>query len=52
MSSRYNHKKAEAYWQETWNQKNIFNLLDSLYDACYEPAKNDLDQIREIAEEC
>ncbi len=33
------------------NQKNIFNLLDSLYDACYEPAKNDLDQIREIAEE-
>ena len=33
------------------NQKNIFNLLDSLYDACYEPAKNDLEQIREIAEE-
>ena len=25
MSSRYNHKKAEAYWQKTWNQKKIFN---------------------------
>ena len=24
------------------NQTNIFNLLDNLYDACYEPAKNDL----------
>ena len=26
MSSRYNHKKAEAYWQEAWNQKKIFNV--------------------------
>ena len=25
MSSRYNHKKAEAYWQELWDQKKIFN---------------------------
>ena len=26
MSSRYNHKKAEAYWQEVWSQKNVFNV--------------------------
>ena len=26
MSSRYNHKKAETYWQNTWNQKNVFNV--------------------------
>ena len=26
MSSRYNHKKAEAYWQEAWDQKNVFNV--------------------------
>ena len=38
------------YLKMAENQKNIFNLLDSLYDACYQPAKNDLDQIREIAE--
>jgi len=25
VSSRYNHKKAEAYWQEIWDQKKIFN---------------------------
>lgn len=33
------------------NQANIFNLLDNLYDACYEPAKNDLEQIKAIAKE-
>ena len=33
------------------NQSNIFNLLDNLYDACYEPAKNDLGEIRAIAKE-
>ena len=33
------------------NQTNIFNLLDNLYDACYEPAKKDLDEIRAIAKE-
>ena len=26
MSSRYNHKKAEAYWQKVWDQKKIFNV--------------------------
>ncbi len=26
MSTRYNHKKAEAYWQEAWDQKKIFNV--------------------------
>ena len=24
MSSRYNHKKAESYWQQKWIEKNIF----------------------------
>ncbi len=33
------------------NQTNIFNLLDNLYDACYEPAKDDLNQIKAIAKE-
>ena len=33
------------------NQTNIFNLLDNLYEACYEPAKNDLEQIKAIAKE-
>ena len=33
------------------NQTNIFNLLDNLYDACYEPAKNDLEQVKAIAKE-
>ena len=33
------------------NQANIFNLLDNLYDACYEPAKSDLKEIRAIAKE-
>ena len=33
------------------NQKNIFNLLDNLYDASFEPAKNELEQIRSIAKE-
>ncbi len=32
-------------------QENIFNLLDNLYDACYEPAKEDLAQVRSIAKE-
>ena len=33
------------------NQTNIFNLLDDLYDACYEPAKDDLEQIKAVAKE-
>ena len=33
------------------NQTNIFNLLDNLYDACYEPAKSDLEEIKAIAKE-
>jgi len=33
------------------NQTNIFNLLDNLYDACYEPAKDDLEQIKAVARE-
>ena len=24
MSERYNHKKAELYWQKKWNEKNVF----------------------------
>ena len=33
------------------NQTNIYNLLDNLYEACFEPAKEDLRQIKEIAKE-
>ena len=33
------------------NQKNIFTLLDNLYDASISHAKNDLQQIKEIAQE-
>ena len=33
------------------NQKNIFNLLDNLYDASIPYAKKDLDQIKNIAQE-
>ena len=33
------------------NQTNIYNLLDNLFDACFEPAKEDLRQIKEIAKE-
>ena len=33
------------------NQTNIYNLLDNLYEACFEPAKEDLRQIKETAKE-
>ena len=33
------------------NQKNIFNLLDSLYDSCYDLAKDELEDIKKIAYE-
>ena len=33
------------------NQENIFNLLDNLYDASFEPAKTEIEQIRSIAKE-
>ena len=33
------------------NQANIYNLLDNLYEACFEPAKEDLRQIKETAKE-
>ena len=33
------------------SQTNIYNLLDNLYEACFEPAKEDLRQIKEIAKE-
>lgn len=33
------------------SQRNIFELLDNLYEASYEPAKNELKQIQELAKE-
>ena len=31
------------------NQKNIFNLLDNLYDSCYDLARDELEEIKKIA---
>ncbi|MAV58841.1 MAG: peptidase M3 [Candidatus Marinimicrobia bacterium] len=33
------------------NQKNIFNLLDNLYDSSYDLAKNELEDVKKIAKD-